>query len=184
MFVDAAPMSPTATYTTHTAAAGPADISGTAAGSALATGSRAAVLPPLLGTNMHNSVSATGGSKQQQSLDHWLVPDISSSQYWALWTSIFTLAACFVFAFMAGGFGTYQQSVTYMQYHNSTTSTSPLTTAWGPEAIRGWLKFWSSSPMYSFDVGYLMAWGARCAAAAAAGHGLSRHYIVAVRSYA
>jgi hypothetical protein len=120
---------------------------------------------------MHNnSTSLSGGSKrpgsmQQQSLDHWLVPETGNTQYWALWTSVFTLAACFVFAFMAGGFGTYQQSVTYMQYHNGTTSQSPLTAAWGPEAIRGWLKFWSSSQVYSFDVGYLMAWGARCAAA-------------------
>jgi hypothetical protein len=115
----------------------------------------------------NNSTSLNGankrpGSVQQQTLDHWLVPEIGNTQYWALWTSIFTLAACFVFAFMAGGFGTYQQSVTYMQYHNGTTSQSPLTTAWGPESIRGWLKFWSSSPVYSFDVGYLMAWGARC----------------------
>ncbi|WIA30558.1 hypothetical protein OEZ86_000641 [Tetradesmus obliquus] len=126
--------------------------------------------PKLYQDNSRISIaSATGGSKQQQSLDHWLVPDTSSSQYWALWTSIFTLAACFVFAFMAGGFGTYQQSVTYMQYHNGTTSTSPLTTAWGPEAIRGWLKFWSSSPVYSFDVGYLMAWGARYQPSIAAG---------------
>lgn len=62
---------------------------------------------------------------------------------------------------MAGQYGTYQQSVTYMQYHNGTASSSPLLVSWGPISLTGWLKFWVTAPEYSFDIGYLMNWGAR-----------------------
>lgn len=95
---------------------------------------------------------------RESALQHWLVPD-NRQRYWAVWTSIFTLAACFIFAFMAGNFAVYQQSPTYKDYNKQ--SQMPLQVQWGPKALEGWLKFWQTTPYNSFDVGYLMNWGAR-----------------------
>lgn len=121
------------------------------------------------GSSQHNiNINGSrGDSKHHETmLEHWLVPD-DHIRFWALWTSLFTVAACFVFAFMAGQYSLYQLSPMYRQYHsssntNSTSSMVPLTDTWGPCSLQGWLKFWVQSPQYNFDVPYLMAWGARC----------------------
>lgn len=105
------------------------------------------------------ATAGAGRPISESVLQQWLVP-AKTMRYWALWTSIFTLGAAFIFAFMAGNFGVYTQSPTYADY-NRGSSTMPVQLQWGPEALLGWLKFWVSSPLNSFDVGYLMNWGAR-----------------------
>jgi hypothetical protein len=103
--------------------------------------------------------TSTDAAPRESALQHWLVPD-NQQRYWAVWTSIFTLSACFVFAFMAGNFAVYQQSPTYAQYHKD--SQMPVQVQWGPKSLEQWLKFWQTTPYNTFDVGYLMNWGARC----------------------
>jgi hypothetical protein len=61
---------------------------------------------------------------------------------------------------MAGNFAVYQQSPTYSEYHKQ--AQMPLQVQWGPKSLEEWLKFWQTSPYNTFDVGYLMNWGARC----------------------
>jgi hypothetical protein len=103
--------------------------------------------------------TSTDAAPRESALQHWLVPD-NQQRYWAIWTSIFTLSACFIFAFMAGNFAVYQQSPTYAQYHKD--SQMPVQVQWGPKSLEEWLKFWQTTPYNTFDVGYLMNWGARC----------------------
>lgn len=88
-------------------------------------------------------------------------------------THILPAGAAFVFAFMAGNYGVYLGSPTAAQYGapgrsgSSGADASPLRSVWGPQALLGWLRFWVAAPLHTFDAGYLLAWGARCAAAAA-----------------
>lgn len=63
------------------------------------------------------AAATTTNSPRESALQHWLVPD-NQQRYWAIWTSVFTLSAAFIFAFMAGNFAVYQQSPTYSQYHS------------------------------------------------------------------
>jgi hypothetical protein len=111
-----------------------------------------------------SSTTSSSPAARETALQHWLVPD-KQQHYWAIWTSVFTLAACFVFAFMAGNFAVYQQSPTYKDYNKQ--SQMPLQVQWGPKSLEGWLVFWQTTPNNSFDVGYMVSWGARCASTAA-----------------
>lgn len=110
-----------------------------------------------LSSSTQAEAAAAGGSRES-ALQHWLVPD-KRQRYWAVWSSVFTLAACFIFAFMAGNFAVYQQSPTYRAYHKQ--AQEPVQVAWGPVSLMEWLKFWQTTPYNSFDIGYLMNWGAR-----------------------
>lgn len=107
-----------------------------------------------------SSTTSSSPAARETVLQHWLVPD-KQQHYWAIWTSVFTLAACFIFAFMAGNFAVYQQSPTYKDYNKQ--SQMPLQVQWGPKSLEGWLVFWQTTPNNSFDVGYMISWGARCA---------------------
>jgi hypothetical protein len=62
---------------------------------------------------------------------------------------------------MAGNFAVYQQSPTYKDYNKQ--SQMPLQVKWGPKSLEGWLVFWQTTPNNSFDVGYMISWGARSA---------------------
>lgn len=125
-----------------------------AAAAASSRGRSSTQVSTVTGITSSNSASA----RRESTLQQWLVPDIRT-RYWALWTSIFVLSACFIFAFMAGNFAVYQQSPTFKDYHRE--SQLPLQVQWGPVALEGWLKFWLTTPENSFDVGYLINWGAR-----------------------
>jgi hypothetical protein len=70
-----------------------------------------------LSTAATSSDAAAANGPRESVLQHWLVPD-NQQRYWAIWTSVFTLSAAFIFAFMAGNFSVYQQSPTYSQYHS------------------------------------------------------------------
>lgn len=116
----------------------------------------------------HSSASSLKQQHAESALGAWLVPD-RRTRFWALWTSLFTLLACFAFAYMAGDYGLYLLSPTYRQFHgssssgggNSTSAMVPLTDTWGPRGLGAWLKFWAPSQAASFDVPFLLAWGAR-----------------------
>lgn len=123
------------------------------------TNSRGRSSTQLSSSTQAAAVAAAAGGRES-AIQHWLVPD-KRQRYWAIWSSIFTLSACFIFAFMAGNFAVYQQSPTYSEYHKQ--AQMPLQVQWGPKSLEEWLKFWQTSPYNTFDVGYLMNWGARCA---------------------
>lgn len=36
-----------------------------------------------------------------------------------------------------------------------------LQVTWGPRSLEQWLRFWQATPYNTFDLGYLMNWGAR-----------------------
>ena len=68
-------------------------------------------------TSSEAAAAAAANGHRKSALQHWLVPD-TQQRYWAIWTSVFTVSAAFIFAFMAGNFAVYQQSPTYSQYHS------------------------------------------------------------------
>jgi hypothetical protein len=103
-------------------------------------------------------IAAARAQPSDSVLQQWLVPS-HHTRYWALWTSLFTVVACFLFAFMAGNFGVYTQSPTFAAYNKG--SSMPVQLQWGPQALLSWLRFWETSPLNSFDVGYMINWGAR-----------------------
>lgn len=51
---------------------------------------------------------------------------------------------------------------------------SVLQVTWGPRSLEQWLRFWQATPFNTFDVGYLMNWGARWVWQQAAGPDGSR----------
>ncbi len=85
-----------------------------------------------------------------------LVPD-GSPRYWPIWTVLFTIAACFGFAFMAGQYGQYQ----VMTAGTTADNQQRPIMGWGPYSLGQWLVFWKQDSDMSFDFGYLLAWGGR-----------------------
>lgn len=70
-----------------------------------------------------------------------LVPD-GSHHYYGVWTGVFTLAACFTWAFMAGSYGVYQLQAS----GGATAAGAAGSAAWGPASMWTWLKFWVQDP--------------------------------------
>jgi hypothetical protein len=72
-------------------------------------------------------------------------PDQPGS-HWAVWTFAFTLIICFLFAFMAGQFSTYQLKA----------GVQGATGSWGPSNLQSWLQFMGGAD-HMFDFPYLQA---------------------------
>lgn len=49
---------------------------------------------------------------------------------------------------------------------------------WGPRSLEQWLRFWQGTPYNTFDLGYLMNWGARWVLQQAAAADGSRHRLL------
>ncbi len=73
-----------------------------------------------------------------------------------MWTFLFTLVTCFIFAFMAGQYSTYQVKGQLTKVAaGSSTSFNINNITWGPPNLQHWLQFWQMAPDTMFDFDYL-----------------------------
>lgn len=77
-----------------------------------------------------------------------------------MWTFLFTLTTCFIFAFMAGQYSTYQVKGQLTKVAaGSSTSFNINNITWGPPNLQHWLQFWEMAPDTMFDFDYLQVRG-------------------------
>lgn len=85
-----------------------------------------------------------------------LIPTLEKKSV-PVWTGMFALMCCFVFAFMAGQYRLYIAA--QAQSNGSYVRLSPLVLT--PRSWNPWFRFWSKDDAYTFDFNYLKDWGGR-----------------------
>jgi hypothetical protein len=95
-------------------------------------------------------------------LHHWLVPR-ARGQHWTVWTTFFTMAQLYAFAYMSGAFNFYRL-VKEPKHEPSWAAVD-----WSVEGMRRWLIFWEVPDDAAFNLEFLIRWGGRYGPAIMAG---------------
>lgn len=117
--------------------------------------------PEATPTSQAAAEQAPTSPRSYMDMTGWFAPE-QAGNYWAVWTFAFTLATCFLFAFMAGQYSTYQVKQQLVQVAKGTATAFKVDDiTWGPSSLQSWLQFYSMAGNTTFDFEYLQAWGGR-----------------------